>query len=1000
MIAVLALPAMAQATDELTEVQVSQAVGAPVEPAAASPAEEVGAEAAAEDGEEEIVVVGSRIRRDTYNSASPIQVITREESTLAGYNSTTDIIQGTATTGGTSQINNTYGGFVTDGGPGANTIGLRGLGAGRTLVLINGRRVAPAGTRGAVGTADLNVLPNAMIDRIEVLRDGASSIYGSDAIAGVINVITRKDLEGLTVEGQYNRPQEGGGEQQRVSLTGGMAGDDWRVSASAEYYERENLTIRERDWALCPRGFRTDGPGGESLDYIDPLTGSAKCWGANDGGVTINTIGTNTRPGVPALGSTGVRFNRFRPNSAVTEGLIGFEGVTINSRDSFEDRMLNEDLISGAKIWTAYLEGSYDLHAMGNAEIYGEVLVNKRDSEQNGYRQLTLDYPVGSPFIPANLADSVALGPQPENTTNGENVGVRAFIGYGNDKSVQEVDYYKATGGIRGDLGLGDWKYDFTVSHADSDATYSFEAALKDRLGLSNDVVLAPAGFTGPTRGGYTCAINITSPGANCVPMPFLNNQTLKGELPEDFKNYVWQTIEGRTKYQETVFTFNVDGSVVELWDGNKVSGAFGVEYRMAEIDDTPSIESINSNLLNFTASAPTRGDDSVFEAYGELDIPLLKGLPGAELLSINVSGRYTDYESYGSDWTYKVGGLYSPFEWVSLRATYGTSFRAPALFEQYQGATSGFLGTASDPCNDFGNELEAGSIRYNNCLAEGLDPSFVPTQGIAVVTSGGAGSGQLAAETSDNLTVGIVFNFDMGEEYGKLSAAIDYYDIEVKNGVSQVGSGAIIDLCYDDPDFRAGGGFCNLISARNPGGSGFTIFDSYTNIATQGVKGLDYNVRYEADVYGGRVLMDVSLTQYLEQPYKLFPTDPIDDPTGTLNSPEFTATFDISYEYEGFRLRYGFEWIDAMDSTEYVGLDPATTTYDLDVPQYWLHNLSVRYENEDAQWGVVFGVRNLFDEEPPVISSGVYNRIINTPLYSGYEYEGREFFLNLTKTF
>lgn len=145
----------------------------------------------AEEADETIVVVGSRLRRDVYNSPSPIQVVTNEESIRAGFNATAEVLQGTAISGGNAQINNAFGGYVTNGGPGANTLSLRGLGATRTLVLLNGRRVAPAGSRGSVGSADLNVLPSALIDRIEVLRDGASSIYGSDAVSGVVNIITR-----------------------------------------------------------------------------------------------------------------------------------------------------------------------------------------------------------------------------------------------------------------------------------------------------------------------------------------------------------------------------------------------------------------------------------------------------------------------------------------------------------------------------------------------------------------------------------------------------------------------------------------------------------------------------------------------------------------------------------------------------------------------------------------------------------------------------------------
>src|SRR5688572_19696890 len=211
---------------------------------------------AASGAGERITVTGSRILRDTFNSASPVQVITRDETLMSGFDSTTAALQGTGVTAGSAQINNAFGGFVTDGGPGANTLGLRGLGATRTLILLNGRRIAPAGTRGAVGTTDLNVLPSSVIDRIEILKDGASSIYGSDAVAGVVNIITRKNIQGVTFEGQYNHPEDGGGETRRASITAGWTGDRGFLSGSLELYDRNSIRLGQRDWARCQTDYR------------------------------------------------------------------------------------------------------------------------------------------------------------------------------------------------------------------------------------------------------------------------------------------------------------------------------------------------------------------------------------------------------------------------------------------------------------------------------------------------------------------------------------------------------------------------------------------------------------------------------------------------------------------------------------------------------------------------------------------------------------------------
>jgi iron complex outermembrane receptor protein len=975
----------------------------------------------------DVVIVGSRIRRDVYNSPSPVQVVTREEATLAGYASTTEVLQGTGITGGSAQINNAYGGFVTDGGPGANTLSLRGLGPTRTLVLLNGRRVSPAGSRGAVGSTDLNVLPTAIIERVEVLRDGASSIYGSDAIAGVVNLITRNNIDGVTVEGQYNFPTEanGAGAQTRFAVVAGLQGDRFHLSGSAEYYHRDELTLGDRDFTKCNLDYRLNRTTGVFSDYVDPLTGLPKCYpvtGTGSNGVTINTIGLSNLvgttygnsnvPGVAAPGGVGTLFNRFRPNSAITTGVTaGYEGVgggsnNINVRDTFDPRTLNRSLISPVEIKTAYVEGAYDLHALGNAELYFETLATERESSQTGYRQLSLDYNKGSLLIPGNLAFSTFLGPQVTSPA-GVPVGVRAFIGYGNDESSQDNKFAKVTGGIRGDLFIPGWRYDVTGTFARSHSDYKFDAVITNLLANSLNVVAAPAGFdsrltrtgvlTSGLVGTVTCASNIGVATPTCIPAPFLNSQTIGGVLPQNFKDYIFRPVVGTTVYEEKTITAGIDGPLFSVPAG-KVQAFLGAEFRDASIDDSPPLDSVNNNLLNLTTAQPTRGSDSVYEVYGEVEIPLLANLPLAQELTLTVSGRYTDYDSYGDGTTYKVGLVYTPFDWISLRSTYGTSFRAPALFEQFQGATSGFLNQSSDPCSNY-DPATTFINRATNCASQGLPVGFSPTSGITVVSSGGAGLGALAAETSQNFTGGIVLQPKLPSFFGSVSFAVDYYKIEVDNGVSKIGASNILQRCYDSTpeDFAADNGFCRLISARAAGTNALTVYDSYTNVATDIVEGIDYNARFTRDLGPGRVLVNLAVTQFLHQSNKLFEEDPLDDVNGTIGAPEYTGTFDVAYSWDKFRVRYGLEWVAAMDSTDYVGAT-GIANYVFDVPDYYLHNVSVQYATD--KFTVTAGVRNLFDEDLPSISQGAYNKIGNAPLYSGYDYVGRSGFINISKSF
>lgn len=956
----------------------------------------------------EVVVVGSRIRRDTFNSPSPIQITTREETTLAGFQSMTDALQSTAITNGAAQINNAFGGFVTDGGPGANTLSLRNLGAGRTLVLINGRRIAPAGTRGAVGSADLNVLPNSIIDRVEILRDGASSIYGSDAIGGVVNVVTLENIKGLTLEASLNQPTREGARQSRASAVYGMAGERWEFAGSIDFYDRTESTLRDRAWTRCNVDGMVDPDTGESGDFIDPMTGQPKCYpitGTGSNGVTINTIGTQniTQANLASLGlsgtlarapgSAGTTFNRFRPNASVTSGVIGFEGVgggtnNLNVRDTFEDRILNRSLISPARVYTAFGQGTFDLEAMGDGQIYFELLANRRESQQTGYRQLSMDYRQGSPVIPQNLQFSLFAPDQ--GTSGGENVGVRAFIGFGNDHSEQIVNFYKPMVGVRGNLSfLSDWRYDAGLSYSKSDAKYRQQSFLTDKVTFASDVVAAPAGTDASlVRNGLTCRVNITNPGERCVPFPMLDAEVIGGNLPQDFKDYIFRGVEGNTEFEESLVTAYFDGPLFELPAG-KVSGVLGMEYRRQEIDDTPDINSINGNLYNLTSATPTRGKDNVKEAFTEIDIPLLRDKPGAYRFSVTGSYRYTDYDSYGDDTTYKYGFVFGPTDWFTIRGSRGTSYRAPALYEQYQGATSGFLSQANDPCNNYG-AANVNPTRKANCAAElPGNPNFVQTSSIRSLSEGGAAAG-LFAETSDNRTIGFVFRPPV-ENLG-LQVALDYFSIEIENGVDQPGSLNVLQRCYDDPDFRAGGGFCRLTS-RNPATNAITVSNAYTNIATQIARGFDYTVRWERPLGPGRIRFNTALTRYTSQANKLFADDPLDELNGTIGAPKWAGTGDITYRWREWQVQWGVDWLGSMNSYGYLEVDHETSAFDFDVPDYVEHRVAVRYVKGPLE--ITGGVRNLFDKEPETISQGFYNRVGNGPLYSGYDYIGRRAYVS-----
>ncbi len=970
-----------------------------VQPEADTDAAQAPAEAEAPAAEGTMVVTGSRIRRDEFSTTEPVTVITSEEITQAGFNSATDALQSNAVTAGSGQINNYFAGFVTDGGTGANTLGLRGLGPARTLILLNGRRLSPAGTRGSVLAADLNVLPTSIIQRIEVLKAGASSVYGSDAIAGVVNIITDRRVRGLALEAQVNVPQHGAGIDRRLAATFGFGNDRLNVVGSIEYRNREGTRLRDVDFANCPIPGFLNGEGSE-LGSGDPfpLGDPRNCFTIDNGGVTINTLGLPTRQGIGRTSGALGNFNRFVPAPGQGGGATpGYLGVGTYDRDSFDPASQEEYVVTPTEIYTGYLSATYDLNMLGNAELYGEVLATRRTSEAPLYRQLSLDYLRGSPLVPIEFRNG--LFANPNETSSGQQIAARAFIGFGLTDSRQEVDYVRAGAGIRGDFFFDGWRYDVYVGKSWTDGTYEIESFLTDRLSNSLNVVQNP-------DGSFSCVSQASNPG--CVAAPVLNADTIGGRLPQAFRNYILANTIGTNKFRETTAVAAIDGPIFRL-PGGDAQLAVGVEYRSQRIDDTPDVNAINGNLLGLTSSLPTRGTDAVREGFAEVFLPLLADRPFFHNLSMNASIRYTDYDSYGSDITYKVAGEWEFFRGFGIRGSYGTSYRAPALAEQFLGATSGFLGAGTDPCD--GDNFPADPADYSpndtitarNCAAIGIDvATFIQNNGITTFTRGGAAFG-LEAETSTNWSAGAVIRPQLGS-FGSFSFAADYFDVTVENGVSSLGAGTILNRCYGDTAFDPNAGFCRFVTrdANNI----LTVNSDYVNLSTDIVRGVEFNARFATELLGGNFTLNANVTKYFEQSSRLFPEEFLTDANGTYVTPDLVGSFDASYRTGPVTIRYGLDWTDSSSGTyDLFAFDEQTGTVDealaqlyrdnylLEVPDYFLHSASVQFNVSD-RFQLTAGVRNLMDTAPPRISAAV-TVLGNAPLYSGYDYQGRTFFVN-----
>lgn len=980
-------------------VQVAQAETPPPAPAPAAEEEEKKVE--------RVVVTGSRLKKSEFTSSAPIQVITTEETTLEGLSDTADIVQGSPLSAGSQQINNTFGGFVTQGGPGANTVSLRGLGAQRTLVLINGRRISPAGTRGQLGSPDLNTIPESMIDRIEILKDGGSSIYGSDAVAGVVNFITKQNYDGITLSGFTNMSFEGGGEIYQVNGTWGETFDRGHIMLAAEYYRRDPLRIGDRDYFDCSQDRVTEtGLGGLTssvgvggiLDIIDPATGESKCFNILSGVADRLISGGRYVPDPTAVAGGGfvagfpdlATWKRVNHSFAQTGNNEAVWRASTAATPNDDPRFLSTMLIAPVERYSAFFQGAYDI--IPGAEGYTELSFARRESEQERWRQL--------------FPNVDGLNPNNQVATGGFGQLARSIVLVPTDGQ-QTVDYYRAVLGLRGDFAdsfpiFGGWSYDIYGQHIRSEADYTNDI-------IYNDRVLA-------TTGALACnQAAITISGGNCASVPggirwfddLVVTKGWDGGFTQAEKDFLFTKETGHTTYTQTLFNAVVTGDLFLLPAG-AVGAAIGAEYRIDELDDTPGFNARNNNLWGQTSAGRTAGTDTVREVFGEISIPLLAGKSFAENLTFDGSARYTSYDSYGEDSTYKMGLNWQITPEYRLRGTTGTSFRAPALFEIFLANQTGFLGQNQvDPCLNW--NLSANPLIQASCGPAGINlpAGYNGPYPSALIVTGGGGPGVLSAERSEARTVGFIWTPDWID----FSVAIDYFEFEVNNAVGQFGALNIVTACHTSPPFPTSP-FCSLFNRdTNPLSPTFGMItqvnNSFVNIASQVTDGVDVTARYEHEFSFGRLLLNAQATFTFTDEIRTLPTGIVNDFNGEVYDADFVGNFDIRFDHEDWSFFWNVDMASRASNDEAFGGSVFLwrgTPFAAQFKQYTefvaTHDVSTRYRADD--WSIIVGVQNVFDDEPPAVSqAGAFGKVGNSVAIGGpYDLVGRRGFIEISKEF
>ncbi|MFV0543727.1 MAG: TonB-dependent receptor plug domain-containing protein [Marinicella pacifica] len=1011
-----------------------------------------------------VVSTGSRLLRQTYDSISPMQVITAEESREVGQIDAGDIIQNATASSG-QQIDLTFSGFVLDNGPGARTASFRGLGANRTLVLVNGRRLGGSGVEGAPSSADLNTIPGGLVQQYDFLLDGASSIYGSDAVAGVINAVLRKDFNGWEVDYNTTVPEQSGGVEQRLNLTWGKNFDRGFIGFGAEVYDLEEVKYSDREWTNnCYQHYEVTESGQirqQDIYNLDfnlrdhgncfsnatvgrlqfPLAGFGYYTGDSNGGWPGFTIAANPFGGPMDTNGDGVAdlpsyipyslydhqtgtslFAELKTQSMMAYGEYTFEGdsnitpffeASYTRRDSFQD--------SGQPQFFPWVPANNPYNLCNPNGINGVDCGLAWDDLMNnpGFSNLIINNFGCDPSAGGSCDQTVgAIGPQ-------DTRPVIAIDG-DRDKTSATVELTRFIAGVRGDLpfmnfgSLDSWMFETSLSYHESDGTAS-------RRGIRNDHLMYSLSTSriDPDTGEVICGNN-----DGCVPInlyaPSLYDPIVSDFSTPEERAYLFDSRDFRTKVKQTIFSGFTSGYLADLPAG-PLMGGIGFEIRKDEIQSIPDDIARDGLFFGFFADGGASGSKFTREAFAEVEIPVLANMTMAEELTVNLSGRYTKDEFFPSANTYSAKVGWRPVSQLLIRATKGTSYRAPNLRENFLRAQTGFV-NVFDPCHIPDEAWDAINGEYlpdqdqrrpevlENCRQQGVDPTALYNDGFNTFSTEVATGGvtDITEEESDSLTYG--FAWDVPFDAFNLTLGATYYEIEINNTIIEPSAQFIVNDCYNDPEYDSV--FCDRITRDSDGV--FDIIDSgFINRDNSTVRGVDVNVNYDQkfNMFDRSVRLGADLVlTHTKENSDLFTGEDgdisYDDDAGEYGFPDWSGTLNLRADVGNFRFAWQTRYIgdvhhdvDTLNEFDDYNGDMYTCAgpdagdelckFVWDIGSYTNHTASVTYENDE--WTLRFGVVNVFDKKPPQLDlTAPVILATNTPIGYGYDLNGRRYFLNV----
>ncbi|HEY0477303.1 MAG TPA: TonB-dependent receptor [Kofleriaceae bacterium] len=876
--------------------------------------------------EEVIIVTGSTIGRKSLTTPAPLTILNRETLNAAGRSTVGDIIQQlpAQSNGINAQTNN--------GGDGSTRIDIRGLGAARTLTLVNGRRVVPSGN-GANSSVDVNTIPLAVIDRVEVLKDGASAVYGSDAIGGVVNIITRTDFEGTEASLYSGTSAHADGFTYDGSFVTGYNSENKKgnIVFSAGVQNQKAVYAGDRSFSSYDMTY----------DYVARAEVRGGSTAVPNGRINARAIDTNAdgKPDTVNLCGAGVQY------------------CTSNGMGGYRPFVTPDDLYNFQPINYLYTpSGRYNLYSAGSYKLRPEVSTFFEGS----YMRRSSDQQLASePFSNAVPISKDSM----YNPIGGDILGYqRRLEEFGPRRSIESLDTFRLVAGFKGavpgdaDL-FKDFKWEASYNYGRNDGVVRNEGNLiKSRLAAA----LGPSFMN--ANGVPTCGTP-TRPIPGCVPMNILGPS---GSINPAAAAYVTYTgVRDGFNDQQTIMGQS-HGRLATLPNNGDISLAFGGDFRKEGGGNTPDPLTATGDTTG-NASAPTAGSYNVVEGFGELSLVPVSGKPFAEWIELNLAARAFRYNTFGSGVTWKTGGLFRIVNGFALRGTYSTAFRAPSVNELYQGKADTFPATA-DPCDTKprGTTITLDPSVAAECAKQGVAGNAV--FGTAQQRTQVGGNANLEAETAKVLTAGVVFE---PPQVKGLSFTADYWKIDIANAIQALGATVVLANCYN----RNIQSYCDQIH-RNPQlGNAIDFIDNpIANVGGTATSGIDFALSYDHKFSSAGRFREQVESQYLFK-YNLDNTSQVLHGLGKYDlgaRPRTKANFWSLWEHPsglgaGFNVRYvgPFKECDLNNCNGGALSRDVSRWYKID--GYGSYSL----KTPAGLTTFTFGVNNVMDRKPPLIYIG-----------------------------